>query len=85
MWEDKLKTNKTWANFNNHFHEAQLNLKKIRGLTIIQAGYHHANMLASQINENLTIQLTIRDSEVLALMQNIPVLVSSSSESSASD
>ena len=52
---------------------------------MIQAEYHYTNVLALQINENLTRQLTTRDSEILALIQNIPALVSSSSESSTLD
>ena len=44
--EDKPQQDKNWANFKTHFHEAQLQLKKIRGPTMQQAGYHHANVLA---------------------------------------
>ena len=41
MWKDFPETCKTWAKFKIHFHEAQLSLKKIRGPTIQQAGFHH--------------------------------------------
>ena len=53
-WEDKLEADKNWVNFKSHFHKAQLNLKKIRDSTMIQVGFHHANVLAIQINNNIT-------------------------------
>ena len=49
---------------------------------MIQAGFHHANALASTINENIQTQISSRDSEILALLQNIPSLVSTPSSSS---
>ena len=30
-WENKLENEKTWANLKTHFHEAQQQLKSIRG------------------------------------------------------
>ena len=57
MWEDKLAQNKTWKEFTTYFHEAQLRLKQIRGPTMQQAGYHHANALASNITVPLQTQL----------------------------
>ena len=55
MWEDLLKTHKIWANFKAYFHEAQLNLKKIRGPTMHQTGYHNTNVLAMQMRRNKII------------------------------
>ena len=43
-----------------------------------QVGYHHANSLAEQIQE----QLQERDSQMLAHLQNIPSLTTSSTSSS---
>jgi len=45
-----------------------------------QVGYHHANSLAEQIQE----QLQERDSQILAHLQNIPLLTSSSEFSTSS-
>ena len=81
QWENKPQTQKTWANFKTHFHEAQLQLKQIRGPTMQQAGYHHANALAQQIQQ----QLQDRDTQMMALLQNIPSLTSSSSSSAEED
>ena len=53
MWEDKSVENKTWNEFKTHFHEAQLRLKQIRGPTMQQAGYRHANALDSNITSSL--------------------------------
>ena len=75
QWENKAPSNKTWESFKTHFHEAQVNLKQIRGPTMLQSGYHHANSLAQNIQE----QLSERDSQLLTLLQNIPSLSSISS------
>ena len=40
MWEQKPDADKIQSQFKTHFHKAQLNLKKIRDPTMIQAGYH---------------------------------------------
>ena len=45
-WNGLPKTTKTWASFKTHSKTAQAELKEIRGPTMQQAGYHHANMLA---------------------------------------
>ena len=42
-----------WSTFKTYFYEAQLNLKKIQGPTMAQAGFHHANILATQLNESI--------------------------------
>ena len=59
--------NKTWALFKTHFRDAQTELKEIRGPTMQQAGYHHANMLASQMRTTLDNQQV----EMLAMMQGM--------------
>jgi len=85
QWEKKNEVDKTWASFKTHFHEAQLSLKKIRGPTMAQAGFHHANMLAKQLNTSIEQQISSRDSELLALLQNIPGLSSASTDSTSSE
>ena len=85
QWEKKAEADKTWASFKTHFHEAQLNLKKTHGPTMVQAGFHHANMLAKQLNTSIEQQISSRDSELLALLQNIPGLSANSTDSTSSD
>ena len=63
------RANKTWDSFKTHFRNAQTELKEIRGPTMQQAGYHHANMLASQMRVDLNNQ----QADMLALMQGIVV------------
>ena len=82
LWENKPENEKTWSEFKNYFHEAQLNLKKIRGPTMQQAGYHHANHLANRITSDIQEQLNQRDSQVLAMLQSIPSLASSTESNS---
>ena len=48
-WEEKPITEKTWQNLKLHFSQAQNELKKIRGPTMVQAGFHQINMIASEI------------------------------------
>ena len=48
-WNNKVPTSKIWALFKTHFTRAQTNLKTIRGPTMEQAGFHHANMLADHL------------------------------------
>ena len=66
-WNQKIPTDKTWDNFKSHFRAAQVELKEIRGPTMLQAGYHHANMLAQQMRDDMTNQQT----EMLAMMQTL--------------
>ena len=61
--------NKTWDLFKTHFRDAQAELKDIRGPTMQQAGYHHANMLASQLRVDLNNQQT----QMLAMMQDFVI------------
>ena len=53
--------------FKDHFQDAQQMLKDIRGSTMKQAGYHHANHLAAEIRQEL------RESQMqmLALATNV--------------
>ena len=52
-WELLPTNQKTWVKFKSHFTEAQKQLKAIRGPTMQQAGYHHANMLAEQLKSDM--------------------------------
>ena len=77
-WESKPQVEKTWENLKTHFHEAQQNLKSMRGPSMQQAGYHHANALAQKISDDINYQLHERDTQMLAMLQAIPSLQSSS-------
>ena len=66
-WKPKPANDKTWLNFKSHFKAAQEELKEIRGPTMQQAGFHHANMLAAQMQENMAVQ----NEQVLAMMQTL--------------
>ena len=59
--------NKTWTLFKTHYRDAQVELKEIRAPTTQHAGYHHANMLASQMRAELSNQ----QAEMLAVMQSM--------------
>ena len=48
-----------------------------------QAGYHHANALALKVSQNIEEKLQERDQHMLAILQNIPSLIKSSSSSSS--
>ena len=64
-----------------HFHEAQLQLKKIRGLTMQQAGYHHSNVLAQELSTQIQEQLAQRDNQLLSVIQFLLSLIDTSSSS----
>ena len=81
QWSEKPNAEKNCSTFKTHFHEAQLQLKDMRGLTMQQAGNHHANSIAQQTNSNIQQQLTQRNSQILEMMQSMPVLAESSSQS----
>ena len=66
-WEARQAVQKTWENFKQHFTSAQQQLKAIRGPTMQQAGYHHANMLASQLQKDLDA----RSTEMMSMMQEV--------------
>ena len=50
-----------------------------------QAGYHQANLIAQQIKADINTHLEERDSQVLAMLQSIPDLTSSSSGSTSEE
>ena len=52
-WEALRANAKTWVKFKKHFTTAQKQLKAIRGPTMQQDGYHHANMLAEQLKTDM--------------------------------
>ena len=64
-WEVLPPIWKTWDNFKTHFKEAQKQLRAIRGPTMQQAGYHHANHLAQQLKSDIQQQ----DSDILTYIQ----------------
>ena len=66
-WNAKPEPQKTWPNFKIHFKDAQSELKDIRGPTMQQAGYHHANMLAEQLRATMDNQ----GNEMLAMLQGL--------------
>ena len=66
-WNGLPLNGKTWTAFKTHFKNAQAKLKQIRGPTMQQAGYHHANMLANQLRTDLQVQGT----EILAIVQEL--------------
>ena len=67
--ESKKSNGQDLENLKSHFGSAQVELKGIQGPTMQPAGYHHANMLAQQLRDDLTNQQT----EMLAMMQNLMV------------
>ena len=69
LWEDKPQDQKTWVNLKTHFHDAQLQLKKIRGPTMQQAGFHHANAIAGEIGNQLQSHLEDNNSKMLSVLQ----------------
>jgi hypothetical protein len=66
-WNKKSSADQTWPKFKTHFKAAQTELKAIRGPTMQQVGYHHANMLAQQLRSTIDSQGT----EMLAMLQDI--------------
>ena len=52
-WNAGAHVGKTWENFKLHFQNEQRVLKEVRGLNMQQAGYHHANSLATQIRNDI--------------------------------
>ena len=68
-WSSRAATTKTWDTFKVHFKDAHTKLKEIRGPTIQQADYHHANMFAEQLYADLQLQ----GMEMLALVQSMVI------------
>ena len=52
-WQLLPFANKTWGRFKTHFKDTQEQLRVIRRPTMQQAGYHHANHLASQLRGDI--------------------------------
>ena len=52
LWDSKSTDGKIWANFKTHIHEAQLQLKHMRGPIMRQSGCHQANELSEKCNLN---------------------------------
>ena len=53
-WEKKPIPDKTWVNLKLHFSEAQEELKRIRGPTMAQAGFHQINSIATEIRDEFS-------------------------------
>ena len=52
-WDKKPTADKTWANLKSHFKQAQQDLRKARGPSMVQAGFAHANHLAQEIRQEI--------------------------------
>ena len=65
-WESLAAARKDWQTFQTHFKDAQKQLKAIRGPTMQQAGYHHANHLAQQLRTDIQQ----RDNNLLLFIQS---------------
>ena len=65
-WELLATNLKSWAKFKSHFTDAQ-KMKAIRGPTMQQAGYHHANMIAEQLKTDMERQ----DNELFSVIQSV--------------
>ena len=52
-WNDLAPHLKDWAHFKTHFHNAQRDLKRIRGPSMQQAGFVQANHLAEELRTAL--------------------------------
>ena len=59
-----IANTKTWIKFKDYFKKAQQQLKAIRGPTMQQAGYHHANHLAQQMRTDNDC----RDTELMSIL-----------------
>ena len=53
----------------------------MRGPTMQQAGYHHANSLTQHVNSNIEHQLSQRDSQMLSMVRSMRGIVESLSQS----
>ena len=65
-WESLELANKNQNRFKQHFKDAQKQLKAIRGPTMQQAGYHHANHPAQQLWSDIQQQ----DQDLLTVLQH---------------
>ena len=80
-WENKPNVDKTWDNFKTHLKNAQQQLKKVRGPTVQQAGCHHANHLATQLQKDLDQ----RNNKMFSISQSTMETASTSSTTDPSD
>mmetsp|Transcript_14780 Transcript_14780/g.21115 ORF Transcript_14780/g.21115 Transcript_14780/m.21115 type:complete len:393 (+) Transcript_14780:111-1289(+) len=69
-WTNKPTVEKTWAKCKSHFKNVQYELKDIRGPTMQQAGYHHANLLAEQLRQDITTQ----NHQLMAMVQTMQTM-----------
>ena len=53
-WYEKDPNSQTWLAFKRHFTTAHKALRKVRGKTIKQTSYFHANQLVRELNDNIT-------------------------------
>ena len=67
-WENKIVNKKNLATFKTHFHEAQRQLRTIRGPTMQHSGYHQANSLAQKISTDIQKQLDDRDTQMMDVL-----------------
>ena len=65
-WELLPTIRKIWDNFKTHFKDAHKQLRAICGPTMQQAGYHHANHLASQLRADIEK----RDTKLLTVLRS---------------
>ena len=66
-WEALPLNQKRWENLKEHFQREQKKLKAIRGPTMQQAGYHHVNMLAQSLKEDINN----KHDDMLTLLQTV--------------
>ena len=64
-WQAKPPQDENRTKFKSNFTAVQKMLKKISGPTVLQAGYYHTNMVASQLRDSLTSH----NDEVVAMLQ----------------
>jgi hypothetical protein len=64
-WNEKLTTEKTWTHFKSHFAAAHRQYKHMQGETAAHAGFHSANAVMTQ-NEDQLAEATIGVLENLA-------------------
>ena len=81
IWESIPVNQKNWVTFKPHFHEAKRQLRTIRGPKTQQSGYHQASSLSQKISTDTMQQLNERNTQMMAMLQSIPGLVESNSES----
>ena len=67
-WNAKPDLQKTWDNLKLHFSQAQEELKRIRGPTMVQAGFHQINHIASEMKEEF-LQTRMELANMTAMMR----------------